>query len=123
MDDLNPEWFKRDRGAWLQKAKVIQQAMISLHRDGSDDRWGDNYHFFGLFTFSLHEMALYHNVSVAWLASRANQFLNPLLAGGPEDPAKAVIDRNSIDVAVAYYLNLGAPGLNCSDVRAYRLSP
>ncbi len=122
--DLNATWFKQNRQAWLQRAQKIQQSMMSLHKDGSDDRWGDNYHFFGLLTFSIHEKAIYNNVSSAWLVARLNQVLNPLLAGGAENPEKARIDRDSITVASSYFSKSFRQNVwNCSTPNAYRLSP
>lgn len=121
ISDLNPQWFKKDRAQWLARAQEIQKNMISLHRDGSRDKWGDNYHFFGLLTFSIHERALYKNVSSAWLVARMNQVLNPVLAGGPEDPGKARIDRDSIEVASRYFdLSFQGGAWDCLTAAAYR---
>jgi hypothetical protein len=122
--DYNPQWFKRDRQNWLLRAKQIQRAMISLHRDGSDDKWGDNYHFFGLLTFSIHEKSLYNSINAAWLVARLNKVLNPILAGGAEDSAKARIDRDTIDVATRYFDQSFRSGVwNCGSALAYRARP
>ncbi|MGZ3691431.1 MAG: hypothetical protein ACXVAX_08005 [Pseudobdellovibrio sp.] len=122
--DLNPEWFKIDRSGWLARAQKIQQSLISFHRDGSDDRWGDNYHFFGLLTFSIHEKSLYRNITSAWIVARVNQVLNPVLAGGEENPGKARIDRDSIEVASRYFDKSFRSGVwNCNSATAYRLAP
>ena len=122
VSDYNPAWFRNNRNAWLERAKKIQQSMISLYRNGRGDKWGENYHFFGLLNFSIHEMALYRNVTSAWLVARMNQVLNPILAGGAEDPIKAKIDRDSIEVASYYFRGNGATrSFDCTSEQSYRL--
>jgi hypothetical protein len=119
--DFNPAWYKANPEGWLARAAKIQNVLFSLRRDGSGDRWGDNYHFFGLFTFVVHEMALFHEVSTARLVARMDQVLNPILVGELEEPLKAEIDRESVEVAADYLKGMGTSGSDCRSQEGYVL--
>jgi hypothetical protein len=96
--DLNPAWFQSDRFFWKNRLPYIQSALIALRADGQGDRYGEWYHFFGILAFGLRDYAVNKNITQTRLAARMNQVLNPILAGGAEEPEKARLDRDSAEV-------------------------
>ena len=117
--DLNPEWFKRAPADWIERSKRIAGSLISLRVDGKGDRWGEWYHSFGILTYAVHEAASSGSVDNADFVAQMNQLLNPLLAGGQEEPEKARIDRDAVEVAKAYLKGLHQAQGSCSERRAY----
>jgi|GEM_PF-6304252 len=99
--DLNPDWFKLRRGFWLERIPFIQMALLPLRPSGEGDRFGEWYHFFGILAFGLRDHAVNGNLRQTWLAVRMNQVLNPVLAGGFEEPEKARLDRDSAGVVAS----------------------
>ena len=103
--DYLPPWFKADALGWLEVAAQLPARMISLRRDGNGDGWGEWYHAAGVLTFGLHEFALEGPrlaAAVTYIVATLNAVLNPVLAGGNEDPNKARLDRDSAEVATSY---------------------
>jgi len=96
--DLNPTWFKSDRFFWKNRIPYIQSSLIALRADGQGDRYGEWYHFFGILAFGLRDYAVNKNITQTRIAARMNQVLNPILAGGEEEPEKARLDRDSAEV-------------------------
>ena len=119
--DLNPQWFQRDRSYWLKKIPRIQQVLIPLRSDGEGDRYGEWYHFFGILAFGLRDQAVNGNLTQTWIAVRMNQLLNPILAGGEEEPEKARLDRDTARVvgALLQPVVLRASGDCRTDSRLY----
>jgi hypothetical protein len=119
--DLNPGWFGRDRTRWLFDIPRIQVALIPLRADGQGDRYGEWYHFFGILAFGLRDQAVHGDLVQTWLAVRMNQVLNPILAGGAEEPEKARLDRDSAHVVAAFVRGpVGGAGGGCdSDPTSY----
>ena len=109
--DLNPDWFQRDRANWLREIPRIQVALIPLRADSQGDRYGEWYHFFGILAFGLRDQAVHGDLMQTWLAVRMNQVLNPILAGGAEEPEKARLDRDSAQVVAAFVGGRGAGGV------------
>ena len=99
LRDINPEWFNQDREVWLIQIPFLQRLLMPLRADGSGDRWGEWYHFHGILGFVFHEMALRTEMRNVEVIVRLNEVLNPLLAGGIEEPEKARMDLDSIRVA------------------------
>ena len=93
--------------------------MISLRRDEGGDRWGEWYHFFGIFAYAMHERVAHGKTDGADFVARMNKLLNPLLVGEPEEPAKAQLDRDSIEVARAYLKGVTDDGASCADRSRY----
>ena len=118
--DHNPAWFQYQRQTYLAALPALGDALISLQTDGGGDRWGDWYHFFGIFAYSLHEMAMDGNLAGAELAVRANQLFNPILVGEPEDPHKARMDRDAVEVARRFLSDeQTSTGIACDESDAY----
>ena len=117
--DLNPTWFKFKRRFWLERIPAIREALMPLRLSGEGDRFGEWYHFFGILAFGLRDQAVNHNLSQTWLAVRMNQVLNPVLAGGFEEPEKARLDRDSAGVVASllYSSHILVPG-NCERDRS-----
>jgi hypothetical protein len=119
-EDLNPAWFQSEHADWARRLPRIQARLIPLRTDGGGDRWGEWYHFFGIFTYAIHEMAAHGELTSADLAARMNDLLNPLLVGSEEDPAKAQVDQDSVEVARRYLNATRAPiRPSCDSVSAY----
>lgn len=118
--DLNPDWFKNNQSAWLKIIPTLQSQMISLQQDGQGDRLGEWYHFFGILTFSAHELTLHGELESAAVGAKLNDLLHKFLTGEPEDPIKAQIDQDSVQVARAYLLGTEtAPQSSCDIQAAY----
>ena len=116
--DYLPAWYKSDVDGWAAAARAIRARLFPLRRDGPERNkttnatvpgqpWGSWYHLFGLALYTVHEAAVLPGglpSGAAWaaLVARLNQILNPLFAGGTEDPAKAAIDRDAVRVAAAF---------------------
>ena len=117
--DLNPGWFKLRRRFWLVRIPAIQRALLPLRASGEGDRFGEWYHFFGILAFGLRDYAVNHNLQQTWLAVRMNQVLNPILAGGFEEPEKARLDRDSAGVVASMVYGLRFPvGGDCKRDRS-----
>ena len=100
-----PKWWKRDAAAWIKAKAAIQSHLISLRRDGGGDRWGAWYHNAGLLAYGLHEAAILGRdagTAVARAVAILNRVLNPIFAGGKEDPVKARIDLDSAQTVQLY---------------------
>ena len=121
INDYNPQWFQRYRSEWLAALPVVQHSLIPLRLDQGGDRWGEWYHFFGIFTYSLHEMALAGNLRRVEMVVKLNTLLSPLLVGEPEDPVKAQLDRDAIKVARHFFAGgpLPLPLPDCRGSSAY----
>jgi len=115
--DLNPYWYRANPEFWNSVFPMIQDSLLSLRTDGKGDRFGEWYHFFGILAFTVHEAALRgagdgptpDDLWLAELATRANRVLNPVLAGGQEDPAKARVDLDTVEVAKAWFFAPSRP--------------
>jgi hypothetical protein len=120
-EDLNPDWYRSEEALWLLEIPQIQALFTSLRIDGGGDRYGEWYHFFGILTFSIHEMALHQKMRNMDLIVRLGEILNPLLAAGAEVPEKAALDRDSVEIAWLFIRNdrLAAPAASCTDRAAY----
>jgi hypothetical protein len=118
--DLNPEWFKAERELWLIQIPMLQKILMSLRPDNLGDGWGEWYHFFGVLSFAIHEMALRQGMQNVDFVVRLNELLNPLLAGGPEGAAKARLDRDSVrvDWELIRGEGLSSPG-SCDERSSY----
>ena len=97
--DLNPKWFQRDRANWVALIPMIQAKMLSLRIDGGGDRWGEWYHLFGILAYSARGAATGQDVTSVDFVVALNELLNPLLADGAEEPHKAQIDRDTVEVS------------------------
>ena len=116
--DLNPGWFRSDSERWLEQIPRLQSLLMSLRPDEQGDGWGEWYHFFGILSFSIHELALRQGISGVDLVVRLNELLNPLLAGGPETPEKARLDRDSVQVDWDFVRGEGLAAVGSCDERA-----
>ncbi|MBI3558585.1 MAG: hypothetical protein HY074_20130 [Deltaproteobacteria bacterium] len=124
--DYNPRWFKSNRDFWLAQIPLVRQALIPLRSDGGGDRWGEWYHFFGILTFAIHEVAHTGQLGTTLFVARMNAILNPWLTnGGIESAEKARIDLDSAQVAWLYLTRrLLASGSSCAETASYvRLMP
>lgn len=117
--DYNPAWFKAERDKWIASNPATQTSLIPLRPDGSGDRWGEWYHFYGILTYALHEVALGKRPASVEFVVRMNEVLNPLLAGGKEEPEKARLDRDSIEVAQWFLTDTHPPKVDCSKAATY----
>ncbi|MBY0371377.1 hypothetical protein K2X33_11865 [bacterium] len=117
--DNNPKWFQKDRAKWLAGLDSQKESLIPLRLDGGGDRWGEWYHFFGIFTYALHEAALGRSPSSIDFVVRMNEILNPLLAGGQEEPEKAQLDRDAVEVAQWFLTDAQPPKVDCADAQTY----
>lgn len=117
--DHSPQWFQQSRADWLAALPVMQKAFIPLRPDGKGDRWGEWYHFYGILTYALHEAALGKSPSSIDFVVRMNELLNPLLAGGQEEPEKAQLDRDSIEVAQWFLTDKNPPAVQCENAQTY----
>ena len=117
---FNPSWFESDRDFWLAQIEPIRAKLFSLRADGGGDGYGEWYHFFGLLSYGVRDASLNGGFMRSEVVARLNELLNPVLAGGREDPAKARLDRDSVDVA-REYLGQGAVRAvaPCSEREAY----
>jgi hypothetical protein len=123
--DYNPEWFRSRRSEWIAAIPRIQAAMISLRADGGGDRWGEWYHAFGIVAYAVHAIEMGSGSDWVDFVAGMNEILNPWLAGGPEDPAKARLDHDSARMAWIYLKEAPQPlaGLDCAAARAYVAAP
>jgi hypothetical protein len=121
--DLNPAWFTDDREAWLGRIPGLQPLLLNLRPDHGGDGWGEWYHFFGVLAFAIHELALHSpaaGIGNVEIVVRLNELLNPLLAGGPESPEKARLDRDSVAVDWSFVSGEGrSPAGSCDDRASY----
>eukprot|EP00948_MAST-09A_sp_MAST-9A-sp1_P001145 g1145.t1 len=102
-----PSWWKNSPYRWESSKIKIQSMMISLRRDGGGDKFGAWYHNAGLLAYGLHESALLGKKSgstITRAVAKLNKLLNPIFAGGKEDPVKAQIDTDSAYV-IGNYVN------------------
>lgn len=97
--DLNPEWFTSSQELWSIQIPLLQKQLLSLRPDRDGDGWGEWYHFFGILSYSIHELSINQGMAHVDLVVRLNELLNPILAGGPEGAEKARLDRDSAHVA------------------------
>lgn len=122
--NYNPLWFQGNTTFWLENAPRIQKQLFSLRRDRGGDGWGSWYHFFGLLTFSIHEMAIYGWTGSADFVAMMNQLLNPILAGGKENPHQAKVDKESVQVTKTFFKQLASeslpPEIDCSVPESFR---
>ena len=116
----NPGWFEQDRDRWIAGVESVREGLYSLRTDGGGDRYGEWYHFFGLLAYGLRDAALHRGLMRSGAVARLNELLNPVLAGGREDPIKARLDRDSVRV-VAEFVNAKDPRpyASCSTREAY----
>jgi hypothetical protein len=120
--DNNPVWFKSERDHWLGEIPKLQENLFSLRRNNSGDRWGDWYHFFGVFVFAIHELALNGEIDSARYAARMNQILNPIFTGHFQDPDYAQVDRDAVEVVWKHLKGTAeATNVDCSSREAYVL--
>ncbi len=107
-----PHWYRDDPSRWAQATPRVQARLISLRADGGGDRWGEWYHTAGVVAYAMHEAALL-SLAGGELVTRVvvalNQIFNPCLAGGPEDPIKARIDRDAAQVGALFAASRAAP--------------
>ncbi len=125
VTDYNPEWFKKNRGDWVAALPSIQARMISLRADGGGDRWGEWYHAFGILAYAIHAIRMGIGPGGVDFVARMNEVLNPLLAGEPEDPAKAQLDRDSARLSWQYLMGspTPSPNLDCQSPPAFVALP
>ncbi|MGZ3699765.1 MAG: hypothetical protein ACXWP5_16725, partial [Bdellovibrionota bacterium] len=102
VHDENPKWVRDRPDFWKTAAAEIQGSLTPLRGDERGDGFGEWYHFFGVLTFSVHEMTLHGNLKEVVFAVKSGTFLNPILAGGKEDPVKVQLDHDSIAVSGIY---------------------
>ncbi|KNC48423.1 uncharacterized protein AMSG_04871 [Thecamonas trahens ATCC 50062] len=101
--DFSPDWFVANKTVWISTyIPAIHDALIVLRRDKVTEKWGTWYHLHGLVAYGLQEMAVLGvEAGTKWedIVVALDTLLNPILAGGPEDPVKAREDRESVEIA------------------------
>jgi hypothetical protein len=117
--DYNPAWFQAERDKWVDAGPSTQKSFIALRADGGGDRWGEWYHFYGILTYALHEVGMGKRPASVEFVVRMNELLNPLLAGGKEEPEKARLDRDSIEVAQWFLTDKAPPKVDCTKAATY----
>eukprot|EP01006_Ploeotia_vitrea_P039431 TRINITY_DN66349_c5_g8_i1.p2 TRINITY_DN66349_c5_g8~~TRINITY_DN66349_c5_g8_i1.p2 ORF type:complete len:302 (+),score=153.73 TRINITY_DN66349_c5_g8_i1:1-906(+) len=102
--NYNPTWFRSNRSDWINvQIPAIHAKLVSLRRDNNTEKWGEWYHTFGLATYGVDVMGVMGmSGGESWekFVVFMDTLLNPILAGGAEDPVKAEIDKQT--VALAY---------------------
>ena len=103
--DYSPVWFVANKTLWVQeRIPAIHQSLIILRRDSVTEKWGTWYHVHGLMAFGIQEMILFGvqtGSDVEDVVVALNKILNPILAGGEEDPVKAKEDQESVALTAA----------------------
>ena len=128
--DYLPAWYLTNAKSWQHRAAQLERRMFTFRRDGNlsvvGEPWGTWYHTFGLLAYTVHEAAMlqavYPAAALATMVALLNQLLNPILAGGKEDPAKAMIDRESAQIATAFAIGTSGNAAGaCGSCEAYIL--
>lgn len=131
--DYSPDWFVRDRDEWVAtRIPAVHAALVTIRRDNVTERWGSWYHTHGLLAYGLQcagTMGVRGGAGWERLVVALDTLLNPILAGGKEDPVKAEIDKETVALAVDLVKLMAAPSLPpyspdaCASKGGYVIAP
>ena len=96
--DFNPAWFKAQSQRWIQERALMAKKLVSLRKDSQGDLFGEWYHFFGVFSYTVFKKSVGNMIGIR-TAVAMNRVANLFFTGKKEDSEKSQLDQDSIDVA------------------------